>query len=124
MANHSQYGTKTLSLRVSTQDYVGVIQAAEGKKLSTAEYMTFKLFKPDDNTPALEKEIEVLKSKLNAIQSEKTKADIHLKELDKKLQDGIKCINQANAFIKSKGHKEWFIPAWELEAKKQAEIKK
>jgi vacuolar-type H+-ATPase subunit I/STV1 len=63
MANTSEYGTKTLSVRIPTKDYVKIIEIAESKKLSTSEYIHLKLFKDDSDiiTP-LKNEIEALKA--------------------------------------------------------------
>ena len=67
MANHSEYGTKTLSVRVATKDYVKVIEAAEAKKLSTSEYVTYRLFREEAEIQSMKEKITSLTAQNSAL---------------------------------------------------------
>lgn len=110
MANISEYGTKTLSVRLTTKDYVKIIETAENKKLSTSEYIHLKLFKEEQDTVTpLMKEIADLKASNAALQKELSAVNSALKTEKKsysdllvKWQDLVAKWNKQQADLKAK----------------------
>lgn len=109
MANHSEYGTKTLSVRIPTKDYVKIIELAESKKLSTSEYVIYRLFKTDIDTTQLENEIVRLKASNEADQ--KTIAD--LKSTNEKWNIAHKAVSDKYADLV----KRWNVQQEQLKTK-------
>lgn len=87
MAYPSDYNSKLLSCRVPTESFVKFVGEAQQKKLSTSEYMTFKLFKEDVDTSALEKQISELKAALKASEEKKAEVLKHNADWQKSFND-------------------------------------
>ena len=57
MSNLSSVGTKTLSVRIPTSDYINILQSAMDNKLTTSEFIQYKLLKQDTELQAVKNEL-------------------------------------------------------------------